>query len=121
MNSVVFASISNKNGRGCIRIRKKENQRSGKSKRSFKENTKEWIEADKEAVNIREELRAQFELRNSYEDLRERLGEWGEDKQWEAQEEMKRRGEVERECPTISEDGGNLDIKKVDIWIQIPR
>ena len=29
---------------------------------------------------------------------------WEEDKQWKAQEEMKRREEVERECPAILED-----------------
>ena len=75
-------------------------------KRSFKENTEEWNEANKEAVNIREELRVQFELRNSYEELRNRLENWEEDKQWKAQEEMKRREEVITECPTILEDGG---------------
>ena len=52
---------------------------------------------------MREELRAQFELRNSYEELRNQVEEWEEDKKWKAREEMNRRANVERNLPTIPE------------------
>ena len=36
----------------------------------------------KKAHEMREELRIQFELNTSYEELGNQLGEWEEDKQW---------------------------------------
>ena len=57
---------------------------------------------------MREELRVQFELRNSYGELRNQLEEWEEDKQWKAREESNRRANAERNLPTIPE-GEELD------------
>ena len=57
---------------------------------------------------MREELRVQFELRNSYGELRNQLEEWEEDKQWKAKEEMNRRADVERNLPTIP------DVEEID-------
>ena len=52
-----------------------------------------------------EELRVQFEMKNSYGELRNQLEEWEEDKQWEAREESNRRSNVERNLPIIPEVG----------------
>ena len=68
---------------------------------TYNEDTKGWKEAQKKANDMREELRVQFELRNSYGELRNQLEEWEEDKQWKAKEEMNRRANVERNSPTI--------------------
>ena len=70
---------------------------------TYGEDTKEWKEATQKAHGMREELRVQFELGNSYEELRNQLEDWGEDKQWKAKEEMNRRADVERNLPTIPE------------------
>ena len=51
---------------------------------TFGGTTEEWKEAKQKAHDMRGELRVQFELRNSYEALRNQLEEWEEDKQWEA-------------------------------------
>ena len=69
--------------------------------------TEEWKEAAQKAHDMREDLRAQFELKNSYGELRNRLEEWGEDKQWKAREESNRRSNAGRDLPTIPEGGGN--------------
>ena len=74
---------------------------------TFGENTEEWKEATQKAHEMREELRVQFELRNSYGELRNQLEEWEEDKQWKAREESNRRANAERDLPTIPEGGGN--------------
>ena len=68
---------------------------------TYNEDTKGWKEAQQKANDMREELRVQFELRNSYGELRNQLEEWEEDKQWKAKEEMNRRANVERNSPTI--------------------
>ena len=77
------------------------------------ENTEEWKEATQKAHEMREELRVQFELRNSYGELRNQLGEWEEDKQRKAREERNRRPNVERNLPNIPE--GKLAISKIQI------
>ena len=81
---------------------------------TFGENTEEWKEATQKAHEMREELRVQFELRNSYGELRNQLEEWEEDKQWKAREESNRRANVERNLPTIPEGGGSA-ISKIQI------
>ena len=70
---------------------------------TFGENTEEWKEATQKAHDLRENLRVQFELKNSYGELRTQLEEWEEDKQWKAREESNRRTNVERNLPTIPE------------------
>ena len=57
------------------------------------------------AHEMREELRMQFELRNSPGAIRNQLGEWEEDKQWEAREESNRMANADRNLPTIPEEG----------------
>ena len=76
--------------------------------------TEEWKEETQKAHDMREELSVQFELRNSYEELRNQLEEWEEDKQWKAREESNRRANVERNLPTIPEGGSAIST------IQIP-
>ena len=71
---------------------------------TFGEDTEEWKEATQKAHDLRENLRVQFELKNSYEELRTQLEEWEEDKQWKAREESNRRANVERNLPTIPEE-----------------
>ena len=73
--------------------------------RIFGENTEEWKEATKKAYEMREDLRVQFELKNSYGELRNQLEEWEEDRQWKAKEESNRRANVEQNLPTIPEVG----------------
>ena len=51
----------------------------------------------------------QFELKNSYEELRTQLEEWEEDKQWKAREESNRRANVERNLPTIPEEDEDFE------------
>ena len=63
---------------------------------------------------MRESLRAQFELKNSSEELRTQLEEWEEDKQWKAREERNRRANAERNLPNIPE-GRKLAISKMRI------
>ena len=72
---------------------------------TFGGNTEEWKEATQKAQDMREDLRVQFELKNSYGGLRNQLEEWEEDKQWKAREERNRRANVERNLPTIPEWG----------------
>ena len=60
---------------------------------------------------MRENLRVQFELRNSYEELRNQLEEWEEDKKWKAREESNRRANVEQNLPTILEEEGLGDFE----------
>ena len=67
------------------------------------ENTEEWKEATQKAHDMREELRVQFELKNSYGKLRNQLEEREEDKQWGERVESNRRTNVERNLPTIPE------------------
>ena len=68
------------------------------------ENTEEWKEATQKAHDLRENLRVQFELKNSYEELRNQPEEWEEDKQWKARGESIRRANLERVLPTIPEE-----------------
>ena len=75
---------------------------------TFGGNTEEWKEATQKAHDMREDLRVQFELKNSYGELRTQLEEWEEDKQWKAREESNRRTNVERNLPTTPE-GEELD------------
>jgi hypothetical protein len=76
---------------------------------TFGEDTEEWKEATQKAHDLRENLRVQFELKNSYEELRTQLEEWEEDKQWKAREESNRRATVERNLPTIPEEGEDFE------------
>ena len=66
-------------------------------------NTEEWKEATQKAHEMREELRVQFELGNSYGELRNQLEEWEEDRQWKAREGSNRRMNAERNLPTAPE------------------
>ena len=109
-----FVAISNRNGQKYIRIWKRKLKIKKRKKESLKENTEQWVVANNEQVDRNEELRLQFELGNLYKELKERIEDWEEDRQWEAQEELKRREEVEEERHTILEMG-NLDIKEVNI------
>ena len=81
---------------------------------TFGENTEEWKEATQKAHDMREDLRVQFELKNSYGELRNQLEEWEEDKQWKAREESKRREDVERNLPTILDGGENDDFENLN-------
>ena len=63
---------------------------------------------------MREDLMVQFELKNSYEELRNQLGEWEEDKQWKAREEINRRSDVDRNLPTIPEAGELEDFENAN-------
>ena len=79
------------------------------------EEYRKWEEAIQKAHEMREELRVQFELRNSYGELRNQLEEWGgEDKQWKAREVSNRRANVGRNLPTIPE-GMKSKISKIQI------
>ena len=102
MNFMGFAVISSKNGRKSELIWKKglgmKNIRN-----TFGGDTEEWKEATKKAHEMSEELRVQFELKNSYGELRNQLEEWEEDKQWKAREESNRRANLERNLPAIPE------------------
>ena len=76
---------------------------------TFGEDTEEWKEATQKAHDLRENLRVQFELKNSYGELRTQLEEWEEDKQWKAREESNRRANVERNLPTIPEEDEDFE------------
>ena len=71
---------------------------------TFGEETKEWDEATKKADEMREELRIQFELNTSYEELRNQLEEWEGDKKWKAKEESNWRSNLEQILPKIPEE-----------------
>ena len=74
---------------------------------TFGEDTEEWKEATQKAHDLRENLRVQFEMKNSYGELRTQLEEWEEDKQWKAREESNRRMNAEPpNLPTTPEGGG---------------
>ena len=66
---------------------------------TFGEETKKWNESTKRAHEMREELRIQFELNNSYGELRNQLEEWEEDKKLEEREESNRRANLEQISP----------------------
>ena len=69
---------------------------------------------------MREDLRVQFELKNSYEELRNQLEKWEEDKQWKAREESNRMANVDRNLPTIPEMGDlEISIKLIPIISKI--
>ena len=81
---------------------------------TYNEDTKEWEEATQKAHDMREELRVQFELRNSYEELRNQLEEWEEDKQWKAREEINRRANVAQNLPITHELEGIEDFENTN-------
>ena len=87
--------------------------------KTFGGNTAEWKEAPKKAHDMREELKMQFELGNSYGELRNQLEEWKEDKQWKAREESNRRSNVDRNLPTIPEVRGGKLIISITLFLMI--